>query len=85
LEQAHGYVGLAFDSDRIDPSSTLTLIGYGAGERPELKRIETKFTAQGSKLLNLPVQLDESMLGGPVLAQVNGEYYAVGMSLWSNR
>lgn len=25
------------------------------------------------------------MLGGPVLAQVNGEYYAVGMSLWSNR
>lgn len=24
------------------------------------------------------------MLGGPVLAQVNGEYFAVGMSLWSN-
>jgi hypothetical protein len=25
------------------------------------------------------------MLGGPVLAQVNGEYFAIGMSLWSNR
>jgi len=66
-----GYLGVAFDYDRLDPTSQVTIVGY-EGERSQLCRSNTKLTSMSPKVFGINGKLDPKSYGAPVMVQVQG-------------
>ena len=78
-----GYLGVAFDYDQLDPTTSVTIVGY-EGERNQLCRIDTKLTSMSPKIFGIGNRLDSKSYGAPVMIQVKGEWLVFGMTLWAD-
>ncbi len=66
----------------MDPAASVTVMGVDEGL--SISKVETRLTPVGSKIVSFPVGLGQKMLGGPMVVQINGEYFAMGVSLWAD-
>ena len=71
MEEDTGYLGVAFDYDRIDPSTTVSIMGY-KGENQELYKAETKLVSMSPKIIGISGRVHPLSYGGPVAVQLNG-------------
>ena len=71
MDDEMGYLGVAFDYDRLDPTTTVTIVGY-EGERNQLCKTETKLTSMTPKIFGIGDRLDPQSYGAPVMVQVQG-------------
>ena len=70
---------MAFDYDKVDPNTPVYIMGY-KNEDMELYKAETKLVSMSPKIIGIAGKVHPLSYGGPVMVQINGEFFVFGPS-----
>ena len=84
MDDGEGYLGVAFDYDKVEPTTPVYVMGY-KNENMELYKAETKLVSMSPKIIGISGRVHPKSYGGPVMVQINGEYFVFGIVLWEDK